>query len=35
MTKSKITSGRYEFIGKLEKELAPKTCEVFKALLPL
>ncbi len=35
MTKLKITAGGYEFIGKLEEALAPKTCQVFKTLLPL
>ena len=35
MTKLKITAGGYEFIGRLEEELAPKTCEVFMKLLPL
>ncbi len=31
----KINAGGYEFLGKLEEEKAPKTCEVFKTLLPL
>jgi hypothetical protein len=35
MTKLRITAGSYEFVGKLEEERAPKTCEVFKKLLPL
>lgn len=35
MTKLKITAGGFEFIGRLEEELAPKTCEAFKAMLPL
>ncbi len=35
MTKLRITAGGYEFIGKLEEERAPRTCEVFKKLLPL
>jgi len=35
MTKLKIKAGGYEFIGKLEEELAPKTCALFKELLPL
>jgi hypothetical protein len=35
MTKLRITAGGYEFTGKLEEERAPKTCEVFKNLLPL
>lgn len=35
MTKLRITAGGYEFTGKLEEERAPKTCEVFKKLLPL
>lgn len=34
MTKIKITAGPYTFYGKLEEELAPKTCAVFKKLLP-
>src|SRR5665648_1291148 len=35
MRKLKITAGGYEFTAKLEEELAPKTCEIFKTLLPL
>lgn len=35
MTKLRIESGGYVFVGKLEEELAPKTCEAFKKLLPL
>lgn len=35
MTKLKITAGGFEFTGRLEEDLAPKTCEVFKKLLPL
>jgi len=35
MTKLKIKAGGYEFIGRLEEELAPKTCALFKELLPL
>ena len=35
MTKLKITAGGFEFIGRLEEELAPKTCEVFRSMLPL
>ena len=35
MIKLKILAGGYEFIGRLEEELAPKTCEVFKSLLPI
>jgi hypothetical protein len=31
----RITSGGFEFIGRLEEERAPKTCEAFKAMLPL
>jgi hypothetical protein len=34
MTKIKITAGPYTFYGKLEEDLAPKTCAVFKTLLP-
>lgn len=34
MTKLKICAGGYEFVGRLEEEKAPKTCEIFKALLP-
>lgn len=30
----KITAGPYTFIARLEKELAPKTCEAFCARLP-
>ena len=35
ITKLKIAAGGYEFTAKLEEELAPKTCKVFKSLLPL
>lgn len=35
MTRLRITSGGFEFVGRLEEERAPKTCEVFKAMLPL
>lgn len=35
MSLIKIKAGNYEFIAKLEEEKAPKTCEVFKKLLPL
>ena len=35
MTKLKITAGGFDFIGKLEEQLAPKTCEAFKTMLPL
>lgn len=35
MEKLKVTVGDFEFIAKLEKEKAPKTCEVFCTLLPL
>lgn len=35
MTKLKIQAGGFEFTGKLEEELAPETCRVFKELLPL
>lgn len=34
MTKVKITAGPYTFFGVLEEEAAPKTCAVFKSLLP-
>lgn len=34
MTKLKITAGGYEFIAELEEEDAPKTCAVFKEMLP-
>jgi hypothetical protein len=34
MTKIKITSGDYTFIGRLEEEKAPKTCEWFLNKLP-
>lgn len=34
MTQIKITSGDYTFIGKLEEEQAPKTCEWFLNQLP-
>ncbi|GAB1476136.1 DUF3830 family protein [Bacillota bacterium] len=35
MQKVKIKSGEYEFIGELQEEKAPKTCEMFKGMLPL
>lgn len=35
MTMLKIVAGGYEFTGKLEEELAPKTCQFFKEMLPL
>ena len=35
MTKLKITAGGFSFVGRLEEELAPKTCEAFKTMLPL
>ena len=35
MRKLKISAGGFEFTAKLEEELAPKTCEIFKTLLPL
>jgi hypothetical protein len=34
MTLLKITVGNYEYKAKMEEELAPKTCEAFKKLLP-
>jgi hypothetical protein len=34
MTKIRVIAGRYEFEAALETELAPKTCEVFRKLLP-
>ncbi len=34
MTNLKITIGDRVFPAKLEEELAPKTCEIFKKLLP-
>jgi hypothetical protein len=35
MTKLKITAGGYDFIGVLEEDAAPNTCEAFKKMLPL
>lgn len=35
MTRLKINAGGYEFTGKLEEEKAPRTCEIFKTMLPL
>ena len=35
MEKLRISSGDYSFIGRLEKELAPKTCSVVMQMLPL
>ncbi|MBN8994406.1 MAG: DUF3830 family protein [Rhizobiales bacterium] len=34
MTKLKITAGPFTFGAKFEEELAPKTCAVFRKLLP-
>ncbi len=34
MTKLKLTIGKYEFPAVLEEEKAPKTCAIFKKLLP-
>jgi len=34
MTRIRVIAGPYEFEAALESELAPKTCEVFKSLLP-
>ena|SRR5438128_2251323 len=34
MDKLRITSGSYEFEARFETEAAPKTCAVFKRLLP-
>lgn len=34
MTRIKITSGKFTFIGKLEEEQCPKTCAWFLNLLP-
>ena len=33
-TPVKITAGPYTFYGRFEEELAPKTCAMFKKLLP-
>lgn len=35
MTKVKIICGGEEFIATLEEEKAPKTCEIFKKMLPI
>lgn len=35
MQKVKITSGEYEFIAELLEDKAPKTCKLFKSMLPL
>jgi hypothetical protein len=35
MQKVIIKSGEYRFVGELHEELAPKTCEAFKKMLPL
>jgi hypothetical protein len=35
MQKVIIKSGEYRFVGELQEELAPKTCEAFKKMLPL
>ena len=34
MTKIRVVAGPYEFEANLETQLAPKTCDVFKKLLP-
>jgi hypothetical protein len=34
MTKLRITAGPYTFDGHFEEKLAPKTCAVFKKILP-
>lgn len=34
MNRLRVTAGPYIFEGKLEEELAPKTCAAFSALLP-
>lgn len=34
MTRIHIQAGSYAFVGRLEEELAPKTCARFLALLP-
>lgn len=33
MTYLKIKVDEYEFVGRLEEDLAPKTCKIFKTLL--
>ncbi len=35
MSKVKMTSGDFEFTGTLLEDVAPETCRVFKAMLPL
>ncbi len=35
MQKVRIKSGEYEFVGVLLEDEAPKTCEVFKSMLPI
>ena len=34
MKRIRIQAGPYQFIGRLEEEQAPKTCELFLSLLP-
>lgn len=34
MTLLKISAGKYNFVAKMEEELAPKTCKAFRKLLP-
>lgn len=34
MTEIRITTGDFQFLAKLERELAPQTCRYFEGLLP-
>jgi hypothetical protein len=34
-TRLRISAGPFEFVGQLEEERAPRTCELFADLLPL
>jgi uncharacterized protein DUF3830 len=33
-TRLQVTAGPFSFVGELEEERAPKTCEAFKRMLP-
>ena len=35
MTKVMLTCGDYQFFARLEEEKAPRTCAIFKKMLPI